>query len=412
MADDGSPAEDGGGPKGAGVAPENLTPFHQKQLEEYLRFARYKREEHLRDIGVVFDDTRDSQLTDEHFTRDEVDVIMTSLQDAIRANVDKELTHVSSVNTLLLKSMFTQAEEIMLDLHADTKHLENERLLREIRNFEEVCIEREKNPKLAALSAATTGDAALRHNIDRLKDRNQTLAERFKELQRVHIQSAKEKTALQEELEHARRAASGEGAAAHADELARLQGEAESLREKAAAAEARASALEKDLTRKVQATAPFRNMRTMLSKKNQQLKMLREALVKYEPDTVEKLAELDIVDDVEDVDEDDGAGAGAGTAVAAKPRAKKASASPKAPKGPGSAKRAGARRSSTSPSLSSASSSSSPRTPRTAKTSAASPNNRGGSSPKGPGPASPKAKAAAKAKAGAGVPKISGRRRG
>lgn len=271
--------------------PEDLTPFHSVQLESYLKFARYKREEHVRDVRVLFEETQEAQLSDDHYTRDEVEMILNSIQDALRANVDKELQHMAHVNTLLLKSMFVQAEEIMLDLHADTKHLENERLLKEIKNFEDVSMS--GNKKLDALSAATTGDAALRHNIDQLKNRNSTLAERFKELQRQHIENAKEKTALQEEIEQLKRSAGGVPEA-----------EVDALREKLKAAERKAQEAERDLLKKVQQTAPFRNLRGMLQKKNQQMKLLREALMKYEPDTVAKLAEMD-VDRSEDVPEAD-----------------------------------------------------------------------------------------------------------
>jgi hypothetical protein len=68
------------------------------------------------------------RLTDEEklYTSDEVTEIVKGVSLAVKGDVQNELLHTSHVTALVLRQLFTQAEEILLDLHVDTTQLENQ----------------------------------------------------------------------------------------------------------------------------------------------------------------------------------------------------------------------------------------------------------------------------------------------
>jgi len=292
-----------------------LGEFHNKQLESYLKFARFKREQHLRDVQAAFADTKESRLYDEHYTKQEVIDILDSLASVVKGDVQKELLHVSHTTTLLLRQMFAQAETILFELHADTNQLENERLIKEIASFEEQSIEKEKNPKLAMKPLSKPSDKALQHTVGVLSEQNKGFQEKFKILQQKAIEIANEKTKVGEDLEKSRQiieqlkkqleklgekpevnvALVEKKAEAKADakvETVQKQLDAvkidnskeiETLKQDLQKAKDEQAKAKEELDKKLNASAPFLNMRKMISKKNDQIKTLREGLRKYDP---------------------------------------------------------------------------------------------------------------------------------
>jgi len=270
-----------------------LTPLHAEQLENFLRFARLRRESHLKEVQAAFRETKESRLVDDSYTDKDVAGILDGLCNVVKADVQKELVYTSHTMALLLRSMFTQAETIMFDLHADTTQLENERLLKEIAAFEELSVQKEKDPKKKLGTINKVSDAALKHNIEKLTEKNQTIQDRFGKMQQQTIELLKDKTKLGEQLEQAK------------SELVRLQSKLEEKGEKVEInldytkkqADEKVNDTQKQLdqvkkelkeaqdqlAKKINETTQFQNMKKMIQKKNKDIKQLRDALIKYEP---------------------------------------------------------------------------------------------------------------------------------
>ncbi|PRP76906.1 leucine zipper transcription factor-like protein 1-like [Planoprotostelium fungivorum] len=337
----------------------DISQFHTEQLENYLRFARRKREKHIKDVDASFRETKDLRLNGDHYSVDEVEEIIDGLNAVVRKDIQEELLHVSHTTSLLLRNMFSQAETIMFDLFVDTNSLENERMLKEIATFEEASIQREKDPKKGLSHLSIASDGALRHNISKLSEQNKNYQEQFLKMQQQCIEINREKQQILADLERAQKALSESGqsfqrteapkkgatlledtpeispspattsttsapavpaasntAQAEVEDLKKqksdlerdVQGrlrelengkaQAEALRkeveEKKKEAELRRKEAEdatKELDRKLMQSTPFINMKKMLTKKNGQIKQLREIVTKYDPQAAELITE-------------------------------------------------------------------------------------------------------------------------
>lgn len=255
----------------------------------------------------------------------------------IRTEVEAELIHTAHTNVLLLRQLFLQAEKWHLKLNADLSELENRELLEQIREFEErqfagASRDADFKPKLTPINEGG-GAALLKIEIQRLEEDKDALEQRlkqvghcraplnagqqtnapFRSLPQVEAQAlalGRDKTRLATELDRALGAgsaqqitgSSGEDLAAMERQLsrldkdlasARLQGDRRAEEATGEVAAAKQELLrvrsmlemaEKELEAKVSQTTPFKNLKAMLQKKNEQMKELRRRLNRYEED--------------------------------------------------------------------------------------------------------------------------------
>ncbi|PAA63017.1 hypothetical protein BOX15_Mlig011437g4 [Macrostomum lignano] len=275
-----------------------LNDHHQTNIVQYLRFARYQRGQRLKSVLGCFDDIRDSRLKDEaNFTIDEVEDLLADLEENVRTEVEAELINGAHTNILLLRQLFQQAEKWHLRLSADVSELENKALLDRIREFEEAEFSgagADARPHLAPVND-TGSTELLRQEIGRLHVQIGQLEER---LQDAQIEAERLKT---DKLDLARQLAQG---VKGGDRLVRdLEKELERMRDDRREMRAQHSGLgpdeaedelsrvrallslaEQELELKVSQTAPFRNLKQMLQKKNDQIKDLRRRLAQFEDD--------------------------------------------------------------------------------------------------------------------------------
>lgn len=298
-----------------------LNEHHQQNVVNYLRFARYGRGQRLRGVDASFEELKDSRLVEDTYTVDEVTDMLDGLCAVVRGEVESELINAAHTNVLLLRQVFSQAEKWHLKLQADISELENRELINEIAKFEEREFSSAKTTsqsKLSKLSQAPKleplneggGAALLQVEINRLNDENTKLRERIKSLESKATSAIGEKGKLQADLESTQAALKGKGntksydkemaeleeqmAAAKLDlkkskekgssHAASLQEELISCKHEILRLQHELEEAEKDLARKFNETTQYKNMKQMLTSKNDQLKELRSRLRKYEPD--------------------------------------------------------------------------------------------------------------------------------
>uniref|UniRef100_A0A1I8IXM2 Leucine zipper transcription factor-like protein 1 n=1 Tax=Macrostomum lignano TaxID=282301 RepID=A0A1I8IXM2_9PLAT len=260
-----------------------LNDHHQTNIVQYLRFARYQRGQRLKSVLGCFDDIRDSRLKDEaNFTIDEVEDLLADLEENVRTEVEAELIN---------------GGEVAPPPVPDVSELENKALLDRIREFEEAEFSgagADARPHLAPVND-TGSTELLRQEIGRLHVQIGQLEER---LQDAQIEAERLKT---DKLDLARQLAQG---VKGGDRLVRdLEKELERMRDDRREMRAQHSGLgpdeaedelsrvrallslaEQELELKVSQTAPFRNLKQMLQKKNDQIKDLRRRLAQFEDD--------------------------------------------------------------------------------------------------------------------------------
>ncbi|CAK6967482.1 leucine zipper transcription factor-like protein 1 [Scomber scombrus] len=279
-----------------------------------MRFARSKRVLRLKTIDSCFEELKDSRLVEETFTVDEVREMLDGLQAVVRGEVETELINTAHTNVLLLRQLFSQAEKFYLRLQTDISELENRELLEQVAEFEKTDFKTadKKNQETSKLKLAPLNEGGvselLNKEITRLQGENDKLKARLRTLESQAMGALDEKSKAERALKDLQKVQGEQQHAAHTQEINSLEGTVASLKEDyerslsiSAAShkdlqdnlisskhellrvQDQLSLAEKELEKKFQQTAAYRNMKEILTKKNEQIKDIRKRLQRYEP---------------------------------------------------------------------------------------------------------------------------------
>ncbi|XP_062336126.1 leucine zipper transcription factor-like protein 1 isoform X1 [Osmerus eperlanus] len=288
---------------------------HQNETINYMRFARSKRVLRLKTIDTCFEELKDSRLVEETFTVDEVRDMLDGLQAVVRGEVETELINTAHTNVLLLRQLFSQAEKFYLRLQADISELENRELLEQVAEFEKTDFKSTNKvnqeiskPKLAPLNEGGVSEL-LNKEISRLQEENEKLKGRLRTLESQAMSAMDEKSQAERALKDLQKIQGEQQLACRSQEISSLEGTVSALQEDyqrslhASAASQKdlqqnlvsakhdllrvqdqLALAEKELEKKFQQTAAYRNMKEILTKKNEQIKDIRKRLQRYESD--------------------------------------------------------------------------------------------------------------------------------
>lgn len=253
---------------------------------------------------------------EETFTADEVSEVLRGLRAVVHSEVESELINTAHTNVLLLRQLFAQAEKWYLKLQTDISELENRELLEQVAEFEkaEFTSSNKKpvidvtKPKLAPLNEGGTAEL-LNKEIVRLQEENEKLKSRLRTLETQATAALEQKSQLESALHGLQLEQGNQQDFIKAQDLSDLENTVaalksefqktlsdrtenqKSLEESLATAkhdllrvQEQLSMAEKELEKKFQQTAAYRNMKEILTKKNDQIKDLRKRLAKYEPE--------------------------------------------------------------------------------------------------------------------------------
>ncbi|KAJ8397416.1 hypothetical protein AAFF_G00439650 [Aldrovandia affinis] len=289
---------------------------HQNEVINYMRFARSKRVLRLKTIDSCFQDLKDSRLVEENFTVDEVTEMLEGLRAVVRGEVETELINTAHTNVLLLRQLFSQAEKFYLKLQTDVSELENRELLEQVAEFEKAEFKtaskktnQESNkPKLAPLNEGGVSEL-LKKEIARLQEENNKLKTRLRTIESQATSALDEKSKVEQALKDLQKIQRDQQRVLHSQEISSLEDTVASLKADFQHTLSTSTATqrdlqdnlvtakhdllrvqeqllqaEKELEKKFQQTAAYRNMKEILTKKNEQIKEIRKRLQKYETD--------------------------------------------------------------------------------------------------------------------------------
>ncbi|XP_041101157.1 leucine zipper transcription factor-like protein 1 isoform X2 [Polyodon spathula] len=292
------------------MAELGFSEHHQNEVINYMRFARSKRALRLKTVDSCFQDLKDSRLVEETFTVDEVSDMLDGLQVVVHGEVESELIHTAHTNVLLLRQLFSQAEKFYLKLQTDVSELENRELLEQVAEFEKAeftssnkkANQDSNKPKLAPLNEGGVSEL-LNKQIFRLQDENEKLKARLRTIESQATSALDEKSKLERALKDLQRVQGDQKEITNLeDTVSALRSDFQktlnastvtqkNLEENLVATkhdflkvQEQLTMAEKELEKKFQQTAAYRNMKEMLTKKNDQIKEIRKRLSKYEPD--------------------------------------------------------------------------------------------------------------------------------
>ncbi|XP_001513623.2 leucine zipper transcription factor-like protein 1 [Ornithorhynchus anatinus] len=296
------------------MAELGLNDHHQNEVINYMRFARSKRGLRLKTVDSCFQDLKDSRLVDETFTIDEVFEVLNDLQSVVHSEVESELINTAYTNVLLLRQLFSQAEKWYLKLQTDISELENRELLEQVAEFEnaEFTSSKKKStsenlkPKLAPLNEVGISEL-LNKEITRLQEENEKLKSRLKTVEVQAISLLDEKSKLEHALKDLQIVQGDQKAIIKSQDISDLEDTVAALKNEfqktlndtaenqksleedlvtskhdLLKVQEQLQLTEKELEKKFQQTAAYRNMKEILTRKNDQIKDLRRRLAKYE----------------------------------------------------------------------------------------------------------------------------------
>ena len=211
-----------------------LSPEHNDQLVEYLRFLRRKRDGAVAEVSAEFKEVKESRLFDEMYSQDDVLSVLDGLLSVVRSTMKRDLQTTMFSSVLLLKQVFEQAEKDGTTLTTDLPMTEHRDLVAAVEQWDSSVHSGGTGTQLrvrAAMAARPAGggalpligqtqDPRLLADLQSTKDDNISLQERFQRLQ-VQCQSVlKEKSAMQAEIEAMRQGSASGTADAHEEAAA------------------------------------------------------------------------------------------------------------------------------------------------------------------------------------------------
>ncbi|KAL6755414.1 hypothetical protein V8C86DRAFT_3137777 [Haematococcus lacustris] len=318
-----------------------LSDEHETQVQSYLRFAKLKRDQHVREtLSVIQDFKAENLQPGEMYNFKEVSALFSKLEEEVRQLVDKEIQHAYHTNALLVKLLLSEGQIHDVHLVVDTAKLENEFLLRQIANSEEKALSRPASDfvrrnvqldKIGSIATVTLPDAGLMKEKLSLEADAAALRERMQKMQDQTTNIMRERTALNDQLAALKEQLSKTNAALEASEKAqasnkeKLQKEFAKLSAEASGASKASNAEFDDLKKqaedvksklqqtrqqladnqeklkesevqlhqaqstlegKLQESTQFQQMKKMMQAKSQEVVELRKRLLKYEPQSV------------------------------------------------------------------------------------------------------------------------------
>lgn len=291
-----------------------LSEHHRGEVLSYMRFAQSKRQLRLKSVASCFQDVRESRLVEDTYTAEEVAELLGGLQAVVLSELELELINSAHTNVLLLQQLFSQAQHWHLRLQTDISELENRQLLEQVAELEKsqelgpsARGPPSTKPRLAPLSDGGSSSDLLHSQIARLQEENDKLRVRLRTLEGQATGALDDKRSaeralqdLRSQLQAQHKAQVSQDASHLEDTVANLKLEFQKTlgdhtvthknleenltqtKHQLLRVHEQLSLAEKELEKKFQETGAYRNMKEILSRKNEQIKELRRKLGKYE----------------------------------------------------------------------------------------------------------------------------------
>ncbi|XP_023321990.1 leucine zipper transcription factor-like protein 1 [Eurytemora carolleeae] len=235
------------------------------------------------------------------------------------AEVETELINTAHTNVLLLQQLFTQAEKWHLNLDTDLSQLENRELLESIKAWEESDAANSKidggwleKKKLAPLNEG--GPAQLLNlQIQKLEQENSDLRTRLRTVEEQASSALEDRSRLKSLLEEMENKEPSPVVQDNSEEIKLLSETVEavknefltekqelehtkknmeqdltSAKHRYLEVQHQLTLAEKELEKKFSETGAYKNLKKMLSSKNETIKELRRKLITYEPEAEEE----------------------------------------------------------------------------------------------------------------------------
>lgn len=281
------------------------------QVKSFISFFSRKRDLTCSELDAVFRDNKETRLMDDMFSKDEVEGVLDGVLIDTKDTVRKELERATKMAALVVEQLLNAGTAAGVDLSIDMSKAEDEGLLSRVGTASTASAEADMKLKGSAVKLDSIRDehAATVAELDRLREENKKLNERYMMMQTRATSAVKEVSDLNQQLARAEGDLESERSRSKSvavvkpgddpkvaeleERVRRLEGDLEASESARKEAESTAAAAPSspDKGVPVSQTKQFRQLKDMLQKKNQQLTEARRRLAKYEPDDAREVDE-------------------------------------------------------------------------------------------------------------------------
>ncbi|XP_026806652.1 leucine zipper transcription factor-like protein 1 isoform X2 [Rhopalosiphum maidis] len=251
-------------------------------------------------IKKAFEEVFKTNLLDETYTKEEVKNILNRLETTMTNEIKCELSAYTSTNLLMMYQFFQQAEKWHLRLNVDISEIQNKELLQEMEkietNYNIMNRTLEKKKLLGSSDHYITNDFVeiLHKRLNQLETHNSKLEADLKDLEENCNKLNNEKEALkllikqedkQEDLQKSLVEIEVQTQNIFDDNINNhdeCKITVNQLENELAVAQSQLTLTNLELDRKFNDTAAYINMKNIITKKNEQVRELRDRLLIYE----------------------------------------------------------------------------------------------------------------------------------
>ncbi|KAL5243233.1 hypothetical protein ACI65C_010643 [Semiaphis heraclei] len=277
----------------------SVNEHHRNVIDSYVEFMDHQKKQSITLIKKAFEEVFKTNLLDETYTKEEVKNILNSLERTITNEIKCELSAYTNTNLLMMYQFFQQAEKWHLRLNVDISEMQNKELLQEMEKIEtsyNIMNRTLEKKKLLSTSDHITNDFAevLQKRLNQLETHNFKLEADLKTLKDNCNKLNNEKEALKlliekedihgdpqknfVEIEVQTQNIFDDNSINHDECKTTLN----QLENELMIAQSQLTLTNLELDRKFNDTAAYINMKNIITKKNEQVRELRDRLLIYE----------------------------------------------------------------------------------------------------------------------------------
>ncbi|XP_025203283.1 leucine zipper transcription factor-like protein 1 [Melanaphis sacchari] len=277
----------------------SVNDHHKNVIVSYVEFMDHQKKQSVILIKKAFEEIFKTNLLDETYTKEEVKNILNSLERSITNEIKCELSAYTSTNLLMMYQFFQQAEKWHLRLNLDISEIQNKELLQEMEKIETNynTMNRTLNKKKLLdtfdhissdfvevlhkrLNQLETHNSKLEADLKTLEDNCNKLNNEKEELKLLMKQEDRQGDPQKNlvEIEVQTQNIIDDNTNNH-DECKTTVNQ---LENELAVAKSQLTLTNLELDRKFNDTAAYINMKNIITKKNEQVRELRDRLLIYE----------------------------------------------------------------------------------------------------------------------------------
>ncbi|XP_060854068.1 leucine zipper transcription factor-like protein 1 [Rhopalosiphum padi] len=278
----------------------SVNEHHRNVIENYIEFMGHQKKQSIILIKKAFEEVFKTNLLDETYTKEEVKNILNRLETTMTNEIKCELSAYTNTNLLMMYQFFQQAEKWHLRLNVDISEIQNKELLQEMEkietNYNIMNRTLEKKKLLGSSDHYITNDfvEVLHKRLNQLETHNSKLEADLKDLEENCNKLNNEKEALkllikqedkQEDLQKSLVEIEVQTQNIFDDNINNhdeCKITVNQLENELAVAQSQLTLTNLELDRKFNDTAAYINMKNIITKKNEQVRELRDRLLIYE----------------------------------------------------------------------------------------------------------------------------------